>query len=148
MTKPCYICDRIEKIKQNDNPFFVTELKTGYVVMGFHQYFRGYTLFMCKEHKNELHELEPSFRLEFLKEMSDVAAAVYRAFKPKKMNYELLGNEESHMHWHLIPRYGTDPVPGDSIWSLDKKTLDEYTISSDSPELEELKTLLKKELSK
>ncbi len=35
----CLICDRIELIKAGDNPYFVKELETGYVVIGDHQYF-------------------------------------------------------------------------------------------------------------
>ena len=55
----CLICDRIEMIKRGENPYFVRELKTGYVVIGDHQHFRGYTLFLYKEHgdKTELFHL-------------------------------------------------------------------------------------------
>ena len=48
----CLICERIEMIKDNENKFFVKELKTGYVVLGDNQHFRGYTLFLYKKHKN------------------------------------------------------------------------------------------------
>lgn len=30
----CVICDRIQRIKENRNPYFVKELETGYVVIG------------------------------------------------------------------------------------------------------------------
>ena len=46
----CLICDRIQMIKEGKNPYFVCELETGYVVLGDYQRFRGYTLFLCKEH--------------------------------------------------------------------------------------------------
>lgn len=46
----CLICKRIEMIKNNENPYFVKELETGYVVLGDHQRFNGYTLFLCKKH--------------------------------------------------------------------------------------------------
>ena len=44
----CLICQRIELIKAGQNPYFVKELETGYVVIGDHQYFKGYTLFLAK----------------------------------------------------------------------------------------------------
>ena len=47
----CLICKRIEMIKNGNNPYYVKELETGYVVIGDHQHFKGYTLFLCKEHK-------------------------------------------------------------------------------------------------
>ena len=45
----CFICKRIEMIKNGENPYFVKELETGYVVIGDHQHFKGYTLFLCKD---------------------------------------------------------------------------------------------------
>lgn len=38
----CLICERIEMIKNNQNKFFVKELKTGYVVLGDNQHFKGF----------------------------------------------------------------------------------------------------------
>ena len=76
----CLICDRIQQIKNGTNPYFVKELETGYVVLGDHQHFKGYTLFLCKEHKTELFELEPAFKVRFLEEMSLAAEAAYHDF--------------------------------------------------------------------
>jgi diadenosine tetraphosphate (Ap4A) HIT family hydrolase len=100
----CLICERIEMIKNEKNPYFVKELETGYVVMGDNQHFKGYTLFLCKEHKTELFHLDHEFKIKFLEEMSIVAEAVYKAFNAEKINYELLGNGDTHLHWHLFPR--------------------------------------------
>ena len=47
----CLICDRIKMIKEDRNPYFVKELKTGYVVIGDHQHFKGYTLFYARSIK-------------------------------------------------------------------------------------------------
>lgn len=104
----CLICDRIEMIRKGTNPYFVRELQTGYVVLGDHQHFRGYTLFLCKQHKTELFHLEPQTKLKFLEEMSVAAEAAARAFGAEKMNYELLGNGDTHLHWHLFPRVNGD----------------------------------------
>ena len=64
----CLICDRIEMIKNNTNPWFVKELETGYVVVGDNQHFKGYSLFLCKEHKTELFQLDHSVKMRFLEE--------------------------------------------------------------------------------
>ena len=37
-----------------------------------------------------------------------VAEAVANAFGAEKMNYELLGNGDTHLHWHLFPRVTGD----------------------------------------
>ena len=100
----CLICERIELIKQGRNPHFVKELETGYVVIGDGQYFKGYTLFLAKEHVTELHQMEYETKIKFLEEMSIVQEAVAKAFQAEKMNIELLGNGDAHVHWHLFPR--------------------------------------------
>jgi len=120
MHHSCLICQRIAAIKNGDNPSFVKELETGYVVIGDHQYYTGYTLFLCKRHVGELHELDPGFRAQFLQEMSDVAYAVYKTVQPHKLNYELLGNAYPHLHWHIFPRYNDDPHVNMPIWVVDK----------------------------
>ena len=104
----CLICGRIELIKQGRNPYFVKELETGYVVIGDGQYFNGYTLFLAKKHVTELHQMEPAEKLKFLEEMSIVQEAVAKAFHAEKMNIELLGNGDAHVHWHLFPRKSGD----------------------------------------
>lgn len=106
----CFVCDRIAKTREGNNPFFVRELETGYVVLGDFQHFKGYSLFLYKEHAVELFDLEPGLRAKHLAEMVLVAEAVKNAFGAEKMNYECLGNGTggAHIHWHLFPR-----VPGD-----------------------------------
>ncbi|MBF1726694.1 MAG: HIT family protein, partial [Streptococcus sp.] len=90
------------------NPHFVKELETGYVVIGDGQYFKGYTLFLAKEHVTELHQMEYETKIKFLEEMSIVQEAVAKAFQAEKMNIELLGNGDAHVHWHLFPRKAGD----------------------------------------
>lgn len=104
----CLICERINCIKKGCNPYFVKELETGYVVIGDSQYFKGYTLFLAKEHVTELHQMNVATKLKFLEEMSLVQEAVARAFQAEKMNVELLGNGDAHVHWHLFPRRAGD----------------------------------------
>lgn len=137
----CLICRRIELIKGGKNKFFVKELKSGCVVLGDHQFYKGYTLLLSKIHTDELHKLKSSERSQFLEDMALVSEAVYKAFKPKKLNYELLGNTDSHLHWHIVPRYKDDPNPDVPIWVIP------YPIRSSNqtvPKESEIKVLKKK----
>jgi len=150
----CLICDRIEMIKNGANPYFVKELKTGYVVIGDNQHFNGYTLFLYKNHKyTELFQLDMEERLLFMKEMSIVAEAVNNAFKPQKMNYELLGMGDSHLHWHLYPRcegdienYGNNGKGPVWWYPMEKMYSDDSRVKED--ELTIMKEKLKNELEK
>lgn len=104
----CLICERIQLIEEGKNPYFVKEFETGYVVIGDHQHFRGYTLFLSKKHVRELHDVPKEWRDKQLSEMADISEAVSKAFLADKMNIESLGNGESHLHWHLFPRKSGD----------------------------------------
>lgn len=141
----CLICDRIDLIKKNDNKFFVKELVSGYVVLADHQFYKGYTIFLSKIHTDELHKLKNSTRTQFLREMSIVAEVVYKAFKPRKLNYELLGNTDSHLHWHIIPRYQNEPKPETAIWAIDEKIRNTKNTVPTDKGLEELKEKLLKQ---
>ena len=145
----CEVCKRISLIKQGKNPHFVKELDTGYVVIGDYQRFRGYSLFICKEHAVELHHLKKDYRYQFLQEMSMVAEAVYNAFKLEKLNYELLGiGNNMHMHWHFFPRNtGDTPFPG-PVWKLAKEEMYAEQYRPSDEELEKLKKILNEELEK
>ena len=155
MNEMCLICQRIEMIKNGTNPYFVKELRTGYVVIGDHQHFKGYTLFLGKEHNTELFQLDHGEKVDFLTEMSIVAEAVSKAFGAEKMNYELLGNGDTHLHWHLFPRvsgdldgYGSNgkgPVwlyPMDKMFSDDNRPTDEELVEMKSKLLMELDTTI------
>lgn len=142
----CLICERIKMIQEGTNPYFVKELETGYVVIGDHQCFKGYTLFLCKRHVTELHHLEPDFKNQYLAEMALVEEAVARAFHADKMNCELLGNGDSHLHWHLFPRVSGDMPCKGPVWML---SFDELYAKENMPkekERNEMKNKLRKEL--
>ncbi|QDR79338.1 HIT family protein [Sporomusa termitida] len=78
---------------------------------------------------NELHLIPKEFRQTFLLEMTIVSEAVYNVFKAEKINCESLGNSCSHVHWHIIPRYGTDPCPDKAIWNIERTILDSVILS-------------------
>lgn len=149
----CLICDRIEMIKNGTNPYFVKELETGYVVIGDNQHFKGYTLFLCKEHETELFYLDKEFANKFMEEMITVAKAVKSAFNAEKMNYECLGQGEAHLHWHLFPRISGDIEnygnhgKGPAWWyPMDKMYSDENRPTAE--ELEHMKSTLLCEIDK
>ena len=142
-------------IKNGTNPYFVKELETGYVVIGDNQHFYGYTLFLYKFHgdKIELFHLDKSERQKFMEEMTMVAQAVQNAFGAEKINYELLGNGEAHLHWHIYPRrtgdienYGNNGKGPVWWYPMDKMYSDENRLSE--KELSEMKMKLLAELNR
>ena len=116
MSDGCEICERIVRLTPQ-NPYLIAELSTGYAVLADNQHYRGYTIFVAKQCVPELHDLAPAVRARFLEEMAQVAEAMFRASQPRKLNYELLGNSVTHLHWHLFPRYADDPNPLWPVWN-------------------------------
>lgn len=148
----CLICERIQLIQNNSNPMFVKELKSGYVVIGDHQHFYGYTLFLYKHHKTELFQLSHQEKMLFLEEMSIVSEAVSKAFHADKMNIELLGNGESHLHWHLFPRHEGDLENYGNqgkgpVWWYPKELMYHPSQRVPSPQLEKMKKTLLEEMN-
>ncbi len=136
MNNNCLICQRIEAIKKGENPYFVTELEACYVVLGDSQFYKGYTLLLAKDHKAELNLLRKDTQKKLMEELILVGEAIYKLFNPKKLNYELLGNEHSHVHWHIFPRYKDDPNPKMPVWVIEEKVR-----NSVNPSLKDLNDL-------
>ena len=115
MTTPnaCPMCHRWE----DDSDLRIIDLKHSYVILNRDQFFPGYTLLFTRTHVSELFHLEPQVRAELIDEISRVASALHCAFRPDKINYELLGNMVPHMHWHLVPRFAAEPLWPRPIWS-------------------------------
>lgn len=150
----CLICDRINMIKEGTNPYFVKELKTGYVVIGDNQHFYGYTLFLYKNHEyTGLFQMPKEERILFLEEMTKVAEAVSKAFDAEKINYELLGMGDAHLHWHINPRkYGDLGSYGNKgrgpVWWYPMEKMYSNETRPSEEQLKELKEKLLTEFNK
>jgi len=82
------------------------------------QFFKGWTVVVFKRHATELFHLAPTERIQLMEEVSLVAKSLAHTFEANKINYELLGNQLPHIHWHLIPRLAEDPAPLDPVWRV------------------------------
>jgi len=85
-------------------------------ILGPWQSYHGYCILVSRIHATELNQLGDEERLTFLDEMCLLAKAIEDCFHPKKLNYEMLGNQTPHMHWHVIPRYQNDTDFAHPIW--------------------------------
>jgi diadenosine tetraphosphate (Ap4A) HIT family hydrolase len=58
-----------------------------------------------------------------MEEVSRIAKILAQVYQAKKINYELLGNQLPHIHWHVIPRLATDPAPLEPVWRVPHEPL-------------------------
>ena len=80
------------------------------------QFFPGWTVIVFKRHATELFHLAPTERIQLMEEVNLVAKTLAQVYEAKKINYELLGNQLPHIHWHVIPRLAGDPAPLEPVW--------------------------------
>jgi diadenosine tetraphosphate (Ap4A) HIT family hydrolase len=112
----CSICQRVSLWRSGQNPFFIHEFKNSILLVGDHQFHKGYSLLLLKEHVRELHELTPPAQAELFQELMQAGRALVDTFNPWKMNYSCYGNVDPHIHWHLFPRYETEPDHMNHPW--------------------------------
>jgi diadenosine tetraphosphate (Ap4A) HIT family hydrolase len=112
----CVMC---EKYGRGGGPLHIADLELSRVFLHEDQFFPGYVLLVLRRHVTELYDLPSAERATLMEEVSRVAQALARIFRPVKMNYELLGNLVPHIHWHLVPRLATDPALRGPIWTVE-----------------------------
>ena len=101
---------------------FVTDCGPARAYLHADQLFAGWTLVVLKRHATELWELGRDERHALMDGVAEVARALAAVYDATKMNYELLGNELPHIHWHLVPRRADDPAPGRPVWTHPHQT--------------------------
>ena len=121
----CLFCRKLSGLDALPADEVVWRFPHGVALLGSWQYYQGYCLLIARRHATELSQLDAEERREYLVEMCFLARAIEDCFRPRKMNYELLGNQVPHLHWHLFPRYDHDPDALKPVWlALDRAERD------------------------
>ena len=103
--------DRIGSALRGENPTVLRRLSRGFAVMGYTQFLPGYCVLLADDpHVTRLSDLARPARLEYLADLDRLAEAVEigcarldPAFR--RVNIEILGNTDSFLHAHVVPRY-------------------------------------------
>jgi diadenosine tetraphosphate (Ap4A) HIT family hydrolase len=51
----------------------------------------------------------------FWSEVSSVANAITAVYAPIHLNFQILGNQDPHVHVHVVPRFDPDPAPSQPL---------------------------------
>jgi diadenosine tetraphosphate (Ap4A) HIT family hydrolase len=113
--RSCGICGLIERAAARFDDF-IAELPRSWLILGDAQFYRGYTVLLAKRHLNEIHLMPRGEAHELLDELLAVGKALSAIVHPHKLNYECLGNQEPHVHWHVFPRSAEDPMRLAPVW--------------------------------
>jgi diadenosine tetraphosphate (Ap4A) HIT family hydrolase len=122
----CPFCRKLSNLDEVPADEIVWQFPHSVALLGMSQYYLGYCLLVARCHATELSQLSDAERRAYLDEMCLLARAIEECFRPNKLNYELLGNQVPHLHWHLFPRYENDPDRLRPVWlALDRAERDE-----------------------
>lgn len=124
--QPCPFCHKLDHLDELPGDELVGQFVHSVAFLGPWQYYHGYCILVSRHHATELSQLTDEVRRGFLGEMCALAKAIETCFKPHKLNYELLGNQVPHLHWHIFPRQADDPDALKPVWlALDRAERDE-----------------------
>lgn len=126
----CAICTLIKRLELEGDSGLVHEFSNSWLILGNHQYYPGYCLLIYKHHVRELHELEPDQYKLLSQELLIATQAIVQAHHPWKINHACLGNQDQHIHWHIIPRYESEADHTKHPW-LHADSFDAYIASDE-----------------
>ncbi len=122
----CPFCKKLAALDTLLAEEIVWQFPHSVALLGPWQFYHGYCLLVSRDHATELSQLPAVRRRNYLDEMCLLASAIEACFRPHKLNYELLGNQVPHLHWHLFPRYQDDPEHLKPVWlALDRAGQDD-----------------------
>ncbi|HMF14004.1 MAG TPA: HIT family protein [Gemmataceae bacterium] len=122
----CPFCAKLARLETLPAGEVVWQFPQSVALLGTWQFYHGYCVLVSRRHATELNQLPAIDRRAFLDEMCLLAAAIESCFQPDKLNYELLGNQVPHLHWHLFPRSRRDPDALRPVWlALDRAERDD-----------------------
>src|SRR5436305_11841652 len=124
-SSPCPFCAKLADLASLPPDEVVWRFPHSVALLGSWQFYQGYCVLVAARHATELSSLDALERRAYLDEMCLLAQGIESAYRPLKLNYELLGNQVPHLHWHLFPRYADDPERLRPVWlALDRAERD------------------------
>lgn len=113
------IHQRVEAAQNGTNPTVICRVRSGWIVLGDWQFFRGYSLLLADPVVPSLNALSRSDQMQFLQDMAVLGEALLEVTNAQRINYEILGNAEPALHAHLFPRYSHEPehLSQRPVWS-------------------------------
>jgi len=75
------------------------------LVLNRNQNLLGKCFLVARRHREDVPELASGEWIDLRQQLARATEMLRLAFQPDHMNYAFLGNQDRHVHMHLIPRY-------------------------------------------
>lgn len=107
MLNSCPFCALLKN--PESDPTFVYEFEHSFAYLNFEQKaYPGQSILIFKDHYDHLHDVPWNVQHAVLDEMNILTKALLKTFGGFRANHQSLGNQVSHVHWHITPRYHGD----------------------------------------
>jgi diadenosine tetraphosphate (Ap4A) HIT family hydrolase len=103
------IAERVRLAREGRNPYVISPMPSGWLVIGDVQPLPGYCLLLADPVVESLNALSQPERAIYLGDMARVGDALLAATGAYRINYETWGNSEPAPHTHIMPRYADEP---------------------------------------
>jgi len=115
------IAGRVAAAQAGTNPYVITKLRSGRVVIGDVQFLPGYCLLLANLVVPSLNDLAPGARTAYLRDITRVGDAILRATDAQRINDEILGNTEPELHAPVFPRYRSEFDERNGAWPVARR---------------------------
>lgn len=104
----------------DEHLYFVRALATSSLYLERNQTYRGHCVLLYdRAHVVRIDQLAAKDWAALAADLHAAVTAVCAVVRPDHVNVESLGMVMPHLHWHVVPRYKTDPRWGGPIWIRD-----------------------------
>lgn len=112
----CVFCNASESISENLFP--VQALDKCFWYLDVNQTYPGHSVLVFSNgHVTRIDQLSDDEWQSLAADIKRVQATLIDVMQPDHMNVASLGQVVPHLHWHVIPRYESDPRWGGPIWT-------------------------------
>lgn len=96
----------------------VCELPASLLILFKEQSHPGRCIVASKQHVDDISDLSEEDAAAFMADVRHVAAALHKAFSPDKINFGAYGDKMHHLHFHLVPKYASDPYEFGDVFAM------------------------------
>ena len=103
------IPERVSEAREGKNPAVICRVPSGWAVMCDAQFLHGYTILLADPVVASINDLDLKQRAAYLRDMTVIGDALLEVTAAFRINYGILGNTDTYLHAHIIPRYQSEP---------------------------------------
>jgi diadenosine tetraphosphate (Ap4A) HIT family hydrolase len=100
---------RVVAARRGENPYVITKMASGWLVIGDVQPLPGYCLLLADPVVESPNALDEAERVRYSLDVLRIGDALLEITGAYRINYMTLANLEPSLHTHIIPRFGNEP---------------------------------------